>query len=251
MRFHASLTTILLGVALLSSGIATPVLGQYADRFEKLDLPSLAPRAEHGIHFISSRSASPLVPETPLIQEASQLQDPEDVPPPAAETVDPQTQESLAPLQNRPLTIQVSAVSTSEDDIGTDLVPTPAPGERWSTTTALPDGIARGAMFQCVHWAPSLICHHPLYFQEVMLERHGHDRFGYLQPVASGTRFVGTIFLLPYLKTLKHSCSCEYALGYHRAGSCAPCLKDHIPWDKRAAAVETLSVAGFFWAMPL
>lgn len=162
-----------------------------------------------------------------------------------------QSDNSLAPLQRRELSSDVRAINTSSDDIGTSILPTPAALASWGDQVPLPDGVARGATFQCVHWRPSLICHHPLYFQDVMLERHGHDRFGYLQPFASGAKFFGTIFMAPYLKTLQHPGECQYALGYHRAGTCAPVLKSHIPWDKRAAAVETLSLAGFFWAAPL
>lgn len=115
----------------------------------------------------------------------------------------------------------------------------------------LPTGAARGASFQCVHWAPSAICHYPLYFQDAMLERHGQTRFGCLQPIVSGAKFISTIPLLPYLATLQPPCESQYALGQYRPGTCAPVLRNHLPYDSRAAAVETLSLAGLFWAAPL
>lgn len=155
----------------------------------------------------------------------------------------------LTPLLTRDLSIQVRTVSTSAADLGGLL---PEPEARVGTgPRALPDGAARGAPFKCVHWKPSAICHFPLYFEDAMLERHGHTRFVHLQPVVSGAKFFGTLPLIPYLTSLQPACEPTYALGHFRPGSCAPVLKSSIPWDKRAAAVETLSLAGFFWAIPL
>ncbi len=159
-------------------------------------------------------------------------------------------EDSLAPLQNRPLSMRVTAVNLSLADLGTGLTPEPAQ-EQLMQPVPLPTGISRGAVFQCVHWYPSGICHYPLYFEDAMLERHGQVRYGHLQPLASGAKFFATIPLLPYLKTLQPTCQPRYALGHYRPGSCAPVLKDHLPYDRRAAIVETLSLAGFFWAVPL
>jgi hypothetical protein len=191
----------------------------------------------------SSPSDAAIVQEA-ILQEVEQ-QNPQEVP------VQPSEKETLAPLERRALSPVIQAVNVSIEGLGTDITPEPELIDSWSSVVPLPTGVSRGAIFQCVQWRPSLIVHHPLYFQDVMLERHGHDRWGYLEPFASGAKFFGTIFLSPYLKTLQCPGECQYALGYHRAGSCAPVLKSHIPWDKRAAAVETLSAAGFFWAAPL
>lgn len=158
--------------------------------------------------------------------------------------------ESLAPLQNRALSPVVNVVNLSLSGLGTGLVPEPS-DRVTPAVMLLPDGTARNASFKCVHWRPSAICHYPLYFQEAMLERHGHVRFGHLQPIASGVRFFSTFPLLPYMYALTPPCSTQYAFGHYRPGTCAPLLKDHLPWDKRAAVVETLSLAGYFWASPL
>ena len=168
----------------------------------------------------------------------------------AEDAGDLKNNESLAPLQSRDLSPVVTAVNLSLSGLGTGLVPEPSdrvmPG-----VAMLPDGVARNASFKCVHWRPSAICHYPLYFQESMLERHGHVRFGHLQPIASGVRFFSTFPLLPYMYALTPPCTTQYAIGQYRPGTCAPLLKDHLPWDKRAAVVETLSLAGYFWASPL
>lgn len=160
-------------------------------------------------------------------------------------------EDSLRPLQTRDIVTRVSAVNISTNGLGTGAMPEPTDYEKFSEMQPLPNGMLRGASYKSVRWRPSLIQHYPLYFEEAMLERHGHDRWGYLQPFASGFRFYSTIALSPYLKTLQSPCECRYAFGHYRAGNCVPVLKDHVPYDKHAAAVETLSLASLFWAAPL
>lgn len=163
----------------------------------------------------------------------------------------PVAQDSLTPLQNRALSLAINPTNISLDGIGTGVLPGADLPQVDHSPLFLPDGVGRGATFKCVHWRPSQVCHFPLYFEDAMLERHGHVRFGHLQPWASGVKFFSTITLLPYLKTLQPGREGRYALGHYRPGTCAPKLKDHLPWDSRAAVVETLSMASFFWAAPL
>jgi hypothetical protein len=160
-------------------------------------------------------------------------------------------QESLTPLQDQELTIEVRVVSISMDSIGTGQLPESARYADAREAQWLPDGISRGVSSKPVYWRPSLVFHHPLHWEDAMLERHGHQRWGHLQPLVSGAKFFGVIALHPYLHTLNRPWECQYALGNYRPGSCAPVVKDHLPWDKRAAAVQTLATAGFFWAAPM
>ncbi|WP_231690973.1 hypothetical protein [Aureliella helgolandensis] len=164
---------------------------------------------------------------------------------------EPADSEALAPMQSRKLVNAISAVNVSVHDIGTGVVPTPSSDRHAEEAVFLQDGYARGAAFQCVHWHPSEICHFPLYFEDAMLERHGHVRFSCIQPVASGAKFLTSAVMLPYLSTLQPPCQSRYALGHYRAGSCAPRLRNTVPWDCKAATVQTLSVGGLFWAAPL
>jgi hypothetical protein len=161
--------------------------------------------------------------------------------------------DGLTPMQNRELTLQVYAVSTSEKGIGTGLVP--ESGRMKKDKVYLPTGASRGMQYTHVCWRASNIRHFPLYFEDAMLERHGHTRcfLGYevAQSFVSGAKFFGTIPLLPYLGTLRPRHDCVYALGHYRPGSCAPCLRDNIPYDAKAAIVESASAAAFFWAVPL
>lgn len=163
-------------------------------------------------------------------------------------------QVGITPMQNRELTIRVQAVSISHEKIGTGLVPKSG-SLRNTEQVMLPSGISRGMQYTHVCWKASNIRHFPLYFEDAMLERHGHTRcflgFEVAQSLVSGAKFFGTIPLLPYLGTLRPRHDCVYALGHYRPGSCAPCLRDNIPYDAKAAIVESASAAAFFWAVPL
>ncbi len=161
-------------------------------------------------------------------------------------TASKENEKSLAPLQNRALTIAVQVVDLSVADLGTRTVPDSAASQR-----TVESSYQRNAAFKCVHWHPSSICHFPLRFEDAMLERHGQVRYGCWQPLVSGVKFFGTIPLIPYLNTLHPRCEPVYALGNYRPGGCAPVLRDSVPWDRNAAVVEALSLAGYFWAAPL
>lgn len=162
------------------------------------------------------------------------------------ESANKRSANALTPLQNRELSIPVRVVDLSVADLGTGSLPESAADKQQKIAF-----LGRGAVAKCVHWHPSEICHFPLRFEEPMLERHGHVRFGCWQSLASGAKFFATIPLLPYLHTLRPTCEPVYALGSYRPGSCAPLLRETLPYDQRAAVAEALSLAGFFWAMPL
>jgi len=156
------------------------------------------------------------------------------------------SENSLTPIQNRELTTNVHVVDMSVTGLGTGTIPAAAFDKRLAEATH-----ERFAAQKCVYWHPSSICHFPLRYEEAMLERHGHVRLGRLQPLVSGVRFFTTIPMLPYLNTLQPYYQPVYALGNYRPGSCAPLLRDTIPYDRNAAVVEALAGAGYFWAMPL
>ncbi len=70
-------------------------------------------------------------------------------------------------------------------------------------------------------WKASALCHKPLYFEEVQLERYGHSAGPIAQPVISGAHFFANIAILPYKMGIHPPTECMYALGYYRPGSCA------------------------------
>ncbi|MHB1036288.1 MAG: SHD1 domain-containing protein [Pirellulales bacterium] len=86
-------------------------------------------------------------------------------------------------------------------------------------------------------WKASGLCHKPLYFEDVALERYGHSWGPFVQPFVSGAHFFVTVPILPYKMGMEPPCECLYTLGYYRPGSCAPYTIDAFP----------LSVQGGLW----
>jgi hypothetical protein len=99
-------------------------------------------------------------------------------------------------------------------------------------------------------WAAPGVLYHPLYFEEVNLERYGYT-CGVLQPAVSSAHFFGNVLLLPYhlLETPPHSC--VSALGYARPGNCAPYYHSRLlPVSWAGAAAEVGTVAGLILLIP-
>jgi len=94
------------------------------------------------------------------------------------------------------------------------------------------------------HWKASGLCHKPLYFEDVQLERYGHTMHPLAQPVVSGAKFFLTVPVLPYKMGLEPPNECIYTLGHYRPGNCAPHLLDPIPLSVRAAMLQTGAVVG-------
>ncbi len=133
--------------------------------------------------------------------------------------------------------------NTAFQDAKDKKFPTDATEGKLPASRPLPTGLDRTQpAFPIVkQWEHGGFCHKPLYFQDTMLERHGHERFPYMQPVASGVRFFGTLPVLPYLMTLHPPQEDISVLGHYRAGSAAPCLRERPPYDKHALRVQVLS----------
>lgn len=100
-------------------------------------------------------------------------------------------------------------------------------------------------------WKASGLCHKPLYFEDVQLERYGHSWNPVLQPFMSAGHFFASVILLPYHMGINPPNECVYALGYYRPGSCAPYMIEPFPLSLRGAAFEAAAVTGFyFWLYP-
>ncbi|QGJ68719.1 Hypothetical protein PBC10988_3800 [Planctomycetales bacterium 10988] len=99
-------------------------------------------------------------------------------------------------------------------------------------------------------WKASGLCHKPLYFQDIQLERYGNTRSPVLQPFISGAKFFGTIPALPYMAGIAPPTECIYALGYYRPGNCAPHLRYKIPFHLRGSLVEVGVVTGLIFLIP-
>jgi hypothetical protein len=95
------------------------------------------------------------------------------------------------------------------------------------------------------HWKATGVCHKPLYFEDVQLERYGHSWNPVLQPFMSAAHFFVSVPLLPYNMGLTPPQECIYTLGYYRPGNCAPYVIEPIPFTWRAAISEAFGVTGF------
>lgn len=95
-----------------------------------------------------------------------------------------------------------------------------------------------------IEWKASGLSHKPLYFEDVQLERYGHEVGPVLQPLLSSAHFFGNALLLPYKMGIHPPSECQYALGYYRPGDCAPYMVQPFPWSLRGAAVQAGAVTG-------
>jgi hypothetical protein len=131
-------------------------------------------------------------------------------------------------------------------DLGTDINPPPPPPNWTEDNRGLPidcplgDDVFRPRCFAPITytWTASALCHKPLYFEDVQLERYGHMAGPWLQPFASAANFFCTIPILPYKMGLESPNECMYTLGYYRPGSCAPYLFDPLPISVRGMFYE-------------
>jgi hypothetical protein len=147
----------------------------------------------------------------------------------------------------------LGALSTSTDIVKDGRIPVELRGDEESPTVVLPeDGIQRGSDWQwsVSNWAAADTFSHPRYFEDRMLERHGHQRFPRLQPFVSGARFFTTVPALPYLMAVRPACDYEYSLGYYRSGSRTPGFLQRPPLDRRGVISEAAWVSGAILAFP-
>ncbi len=121
-------------------------------------------------------------------------------------------------------------------------------GEAWNIPEKCGTGYepfqGRNFVPATTRWAASGLCHKPLYFEQVQLERYGHEIGPILQPLVSSAHFFGSIPLLPYKMGIHPPNECQYPLGYYRPGSCAPYMMQPFPWSLRGAAVQAAAVTG-------
>ena len=93
-------------------------------------------------------------------------------------------------------------------------------------------------------WKASALCHKPLYFEDVALERYGHSWGWHLQPLVSAAHFFATVPILPYKMGLTPPNECIYALGYYRPGNCAPYLIEPLGTHPRAVVWQAGAIVG-------
>jgi hypothetical protein len=102
----------------------------------------------------------------------------------------------------------------------------------------------RAWMPQTLTWKASNLCHKPLFFENVQLERYGHSHGPFSQPVHSTVHFFKSLALLPYNTGINPPNECRYALGYYRPGNCAPWLEEPFPISLAGAQHQTRAMVG-------
>ncbi len=140
----------------------------------------------------------------------------------------------------------IMAATTKVEKIGNGSTPTRFRDDADTPTGDLPEsGYERAANWYAstYQFAAANTFSNPRYFEDVMLERHGHERYPSLQPLVSGARFFATVPMLPYVMTVRPPCECESQLGYFRPGSCVYPYVQRPPYVRNALIVEASAVA--------
>ncbi len=148
-------------------------------------------------------------------------------------------------VKNRdPLVLPALTVpNTSIQVDGTNSVPEDLVAGRLPSVIYLPYGPDRYGFWalETKTWIAPVYCHQPLYFEDVMLERHGQERIPCLQPLLSGTRFFSDIVLMPYNAYLHPPLQERASAGHYRPGSTAPALRQRPPYDAGAIRFQLLT----------
>ena len=99
-------------------------------------------------------------------------------------------------------------------------------------------------------WKASGVCHKPLYFEDVQLERYGHSAGPILQPALSSAHFFASVVSLPYQMGINPPNECRYPLGYYRPGNCAPWLVPPVPLSIRGGLFTAGLYTGGVYSFP-
>ena len=111
-----------------------------------------------------------------------------------------------------------------------------------------PEDGARTTGEYLYQWTASGLAHHPLYFEDVSLERYGHTRP--FQPAVSGIQFYANVLALPYKAGVDAPRKCIYTLGYQRPGNCVNPVKKCPPLSLKGAILQAGAATGFVFLFP-
>ncbi|MEX2307119.1 MAG: hypothetical protein WD738_05980 [Pirellulales bacterium] len=100
------------------------------------------------------------------------------------------------------------------------------------------------------NWEATCLCHRPLYFEQINLERHGYGCPDCLQAGVSAAHFFATVPALPYCMAVECPCECVYTLGHYRPGSCPPWRHHWPPCSPLAAAAGGGVWTGMVFLIP-
>ncbi len=137
----------------------------------------------------------------------------------------------------------LSVPNTAIQGVGTGSTPEDVVSGRLPSRISLPYGSDRYGFWALDRktWVAPVFCLQPVYFEETMLERHGHERFPCIQPIVSGATFFTNIIFLPYQAYLQPPLQERYNTGNYRMGSAAPALRQRAPYDAGALRFQLLT----------
>jgi len=150
------------------------------------------------------------------------------------------------PRSKEPLRVKaLQTPNTSIAGIGTETTPEDATEGRLPPPVPLPFGPDReaGWSVKTKNWVAPAYCHQPTYYEDVMLEHHGHERCPPMQPILSGARFYSGIFFTPYLAYMRPPLKDIPNTGHYRPGSCAPAIRQRAPYDPGAVKFQAAATA--------
>ncbi len=153
----------------------------------------------------------------------------------------------------KPITaVNISITPKRQDEEGKLLSLPTNYGAAWlqdQGTQQEPGGVGRPWPVKTKQWAATGYCHQPLYFQEINLERYGHNFGPVLQPFVSGAAFFGRVPLLPYMMAADHPWECKYTLGRYRSGNGVPFRHTRLPHSTPGTVLEAAIITGMVFAI--
>lgn len=99
------------------------------------------------------------------------------------------------------------------------------------------------------YWTATAFCHQPLYFEQVNVERYGHNA-GILQPAVSAAHFFITVPILPYKMGMDHPHDCIYTLGHSRPGDCNAWERHDLRFSLCGVIAQGAFTTGLVFALP-
>ena len=151
--------------------------------------------------------------------------------------------EPIAGVQERLRVNPLKIPNTSIEGVGTSRTPVDSTLGRLPTPIPLPYGPDRdyGWTYSSKNWIAPVFFHQPTYYEDIMLENHGHERCPPLQPLLCGARFYSGLFFTPYLYCLDGPFEEVASVGRYRPGSIAPALRQRAPYDPYALGTQAVA----------
>jgi hypothetical protein len=103
---------------------------------------------------------------------------------------------------------------------------------------------------QLTTWAAPNFYNHPLYFEQVNLERYQTNLPPCAIPLVSYAHFLGSVPLLPYQAGYKHPGERSYTLGHWRPGDPVPNQVHWTPLTKRGLLYQGAATSGAVFLLP-